>query len=537
MGIRQLTGAVAILSYSTIAAADIPVAQIDFSFPAPQRSVYPRDVDFLRLPVTAVIVDGSSAYLPEDFTPLIAKVVGRDATVRDIVAVADAIEAKYRADGYLLVHAVVPAQQPAGGVFHITVTEESISTVVIQGVEGAVKDRLAAILAPVLVEHPLRAATVERVLLLANDLPGLKVSGLVRPAGDGGLTADLLVTVTETPFEVAVSADNASSRYAGPWLLSADVTANSPTGHGEQLSVGITVSPDAQETQALRARWLQPLGSNGLYTSTSLAVGRYEGGYTMQIYGEQARTLQIAERVGWPILRGRERNLVLEGGFTYNDNAVDMSGSNYYTDHWRVANLGLSWREAGWMASGTTTLSLGVVQGLPILGASEAGSAALSRNGRADPNATKLVAEAAGRWWLDSAWSAYVALGGQYSFSPVVEAEEFMVGGNRFGRGFDPSSLLGDHGIGETIELQYQFSAEPVIDGTLQLFAFLDHGQIWSLTGDATASSLMSTGIGIRANLFSHVSLTLQLAHPLYGPDSTVGNDPVRPYVSAIVRF
>lgn len=533
---RGLAGLAVVLGYSTCAVAEVPVARFDFDISAPQRGAFAPNADGLRLPVTAVVVDGASAYLPEDFAPLLTTVVGRDSTMAEIAAVAEAIEAKYRADGFLLVRAAVPAQRPTGGVFHIVVTEETIGAVVIQGVEGATKARLEALLVPLLTERPVRAATVERALLLANDLPGLKVSSTVQSAGDDGLAADLVVTATETAFEATVTADNSSSRYAGPWLFSADVTANSPTGHGEQLALGATLSVDATQTRAFRGRWSQPLGTDGLQATTSIAVGRYEGGYTMRVYGEQEHTLHIAERVSWPILRSRERTIALEGGFAYNDIIVDMNGSNAYTDHWRVASLGLTWREGGWAGAGTTSLSLAVAQGLPILGASERGDLSLSRDGEGDPQFTKLTFEASGKWWLDSSWAVHMALAGQYAFSTTVEAEEFSLGGYRFGRGFDPSSLLGDCGIGETLELQYQFSTDLLADSPIQLFAFLDHGQIWDLPENYT-SSLASTGIGIRTNVFGSLFLAVQLAHPLYGPDSTVANDPVRPYVSAVVRF
>lgn len=536
MRMRRLAGTAVVLGYSTCAAAEVPVARFDFNVSAPQRGAFSRDVDSLHLPVTAVVVDGATAYLPEDFAPLLTKVVGRAATVAEIAAIAEAIEAKYRADGYLLVHAVVPAQQPTGGKFHIIVTEETIGAVMIEGVEGATKERLEALLAPLLAERPVRADTVERALLLANDLPGLKVSGTVRPAGDGEPAADLVVTATEKAFDATITADNSSSRYAGPWLFSADVAANSPTGHGEQLALGATLSADATQTRSFRGRWSQPLGSNGIQATTSVAVGRYEGGYTMRVYGEQEHTLQIAERVAWPVLRSRERTVVLEGGFTLNDTAVDMDGQNSYTDHWRVANVGLTWREGGWVGSGTTFLSLGVAQGLPVLGAGAPDNLSLSREGKGDPLFTKLVFEAGGKWWFDSAWSVQAALAGQYGFSTLLEGEEFSVGGYRFGRGFDPSSMLGDRGIGGTVELQYQFSTDLFGDGTAQLFTFLDHGRVWEPQDDI-AESLMSTGVGIRANLFGNLSLALQLAHPLYGPDSTVANDPVRPYLTAMVRF
>lgn len=532
--ISWLAGGAVAFALAAPAMAAVPAAEFQFSFPAPHRNPIPRDVDTLALPVADIVVDGSTVFSRSDVAPLMAPLAGGRATMDDIIGVAEAIEAKYRAAGYLLVRAFVPRQEPKGDVFHITVVEGALRDVVVEGVQGAQAARLAAVLEPVRAQRPLRAATVERVLLLANDLPGLTVSGLVRPARDAEGEADLVVTAAANPVEVSATVDNWSSRYAGPWQATADVAANDLLGRGEQLTLGVTASPTLQKTRAIRGRWLQPVGSDGLFLTTYAQGERDLAGFTLREYGEVTRSVTLGQRAAWPLVRSRTNNLVLDGGIAVRSTTVEMQNSEYYGDRWRVVDAKLSWAQSGWLGA-SSSLSADVSHGLSMLGGSAKGAPTLSRL-RADPDFTKLVIDLKARWRLDSALSFYVAASGQYAFTPVFESEEFAAGASAFGRGYDPSAVLGDRGVGSTAEMQYDIPDTPWADA-VQGFAFVDHAKAWDAVEPETQPFLASTGIGARAWFGRGTSLTAQLAHPLHGPDSTVANSPVRPYLSLSTRF
>jgi hemolysin activation/secretion protein len=527
-----------LLAVPAFAANETPGrAEFTFGFPAPQRSAIPRDIELVPLSISDIAIEGSTVFSRDDFAELTAPLIGHDGRITDILAVAEGIEAKYRAKGFLLARAVVPQQQPQNGVFRITIVEGYIREIVIDGIDGAARNRLAAVMAPIQSERPLRAATVERTLLLANDLPGLSVSGLVRPATDQPGAADLIITASESTVEFTAGIDNGQSRYAGPWQMTGDVAFNSVTGNGEQVTLGISTSPGWLKTRDFRLRYLQPVGTDGLFLTTYAQMGRDEAGYTMRDYGEMTRTVVLGQRAAYPLVRGRALNLVVDGGVAAKSTAVGLQGFDYYTDRWRVADVKGAWAQSGWLSTALSSLvSLDVSHGLNFAGGSQRGDANLSRS-RGDPGFTKAVADAKVKWRIDESWAAYGAVSGQYAFSPLLQGEEFTVGGTAFGRGFDAAAILADHGIGETAELQYDLPGEPVITGMLQGFYFVDHGRVWDLTEMKTSPFLLSTGLGLRAQFDNGIAMTTQLAHPLHGPANTVHNDPIRPYFSVSTHF
>ena len=75
-------------------------------------------------------------------------------------------------------------------------------------------------------------------------------------------------------------------------------------------------------------------------------------------------------------------------------------------------------------------------------------------------------------------FSAFVAVYGQYAFTPLLVSEQCSYGGRFFGRAFDPSQLLGDHCWAALGELRYDIMTPWKQLTRLQTYAFADHGEI-----------------------------------------------------------
>jgi len=100
--------------------------------------------------------------------------LGKTVSQADLAAIAQAISDCYRAAGFHLSRAVIPPQDIDGGRVRIQVIEGSITEVALRG-EGAEQFGVRAWFSPVLAEHPSRLATLERQLLLVNNLPGVRI--------------------------------------------------------------------------------------------------------------------------------------------------------------------------------------------------------------------------------------------------------------------------------------------------------------------------------------------------------------------------
>ena len=166
----------------------------DFRIEAPNRSSVPRAVDELRFHLEDIRIQGAATLDPANFRPLYQQLLGKEVSLADILDVASAIEAEYRRNGYILVRAFVPPQRVTDGIFTINVVEGFIANVAVEGGSDATRERIRTYAQPSLDAKPLRILTIEEALLLANDLPGVSASGLLRPSLDAPGASDLTVS-------------------------------------------------------------------------------------------------------------------------------------------------------------------------------------------------------------------------------------------------------------------------------------------------------------------------------------------------------
>ena len=114
------------------------------------------------------------------------------------------ITAKYGAAGYVLSRAVVPPQNFGrhGAVIRIQVVEGYVDQVV-WPVErlARYRDFFSDYTARIVADRPANIRTLERYLLLANDLPGLKFSTTLKPSATNPNASTLIVEVKEKPFD------------------------------------------------------------------------------------------------------------------------------------------------------------------------------------------------------------------------------------------------------------------------------------------------------------------------------------------------
>jgi hemolysin activation/secretion protein len=145
---------------------------------------------------------------------------------------------------------------------------------------------------------------------------------------------------------------------------------------------------------------------------------------------------------------------------------------------------------------------------------------------------------------ITDALGLYLSANGQYAFDPLLADVANRVGGEQFGRGYDPSELAGDHGLGFTAEFQYNRPAPLPYVNNVQLYTFYDVGLVWDRSRIANGvriggkdGSLTSTGIGVRNQLFSNIFLDLEVAFPLTRIVATEGSKDPRFFFQVVWRF
>ncbi len=470
----------------------------------------------VRFVLADIVIEGATVYPPETLEQTFATLRGTQVTLADIQRIAKEIERHYREDGYFLSRAIVPTQSVTDGRVRIVVLEGYVAEVRIEGDIGWVESLIRSTLSTVTEERPLRFTTLERALLLADDIPGVGVSGLLRPSAQQLGAAELVVTATRAPFEGALLTDNFGDDFTGRWEMAASVASNSFTPLGERIGVvGFITDPTTDRNQMvgqIGGSWR--LGGSGLALDTVYSYGDSNPGSNIAAFDINSRTELIGAGLAYPFIRSRNLSLTGRLAFEGINTDVDIFGNETFSrDRLRTLIISATTDFRDELA-GTNTFEAAVRRGLPVFGATRRRDPLKSRpDGTSD--ATVLTGVVSRLQPLYDAFALYAIFAGQYAFTELLANEEFELGGTQFGRGYFFDTLSGDSGIGGTAEIRYTMPLNWAYLDKVQAFTFFEGGQVWNRSGDEGDESLSSTGVGFRLFPTEHLFFEVQMAKPL----------------------
>ncbi len=510
-----------------------PPPKFDFSIQAPQRSPVPRAVDQIRFTLKDVSIVGAVALSAEQFRPLYQPLLGHSITLRDIFDVADGIEAAYRNAGYLLVRAYVPPQHVKNGIFTIKVVEGYVADVSVSGGQPAAQAQVRDYLEPPKHERPLRLATIERALLLANDIPGVHATGVLRPAARTPGASELVVTLLQPRVTGGLVVDNRGSKFTGGWDITGRAAVNSLLGNDE-LSAVVSGSADFRKQVGGQVTYTTLIGDDGLAGSLIGSVGKGEPAGTLGRLEIRTDSWAVGPRLSYPLIRTRNATLQVDGGLTFQDARVKILGVPVSHDQWRVFDIGLTFSSQDF-GGGAWNSVLDVAQGLPWFGAD-------TETGR--DNFTKLTGLVNYTRPLVDRVSLALSAQGQYAFDPLVQGEQVLFGGNRIGRGYDPGAIAGDHGAGVSAELRYDSQIPEWYILHLQPYAFIDAAKTWFIHAPVVIgqgvgnSNIASAGAGLRFWFPYDIYADVEIARTLDGvPGSDNGKTGTKLLTDLAINF
>jgi hemolysin activation/secretion protein len=176
----------------------------------PAPAALPDALKAVRVRLKEVSIEGS-AVLMEQAWALANRYVGREITAAEIFELARELTALYRNAGYILSQVIVPPQTLSDGRLSLRVVEGYIANVRIEG-DTEVSGKLAELGDKIKASRPLKAGDLERYLLLANDLPGVRVRAVLSPSPAGVGAADLTLVATVRKIDGSLSLDNYGSK-------------------------------------------------------------------------------------------------------------------------------------------------------------------------------------------------------------------------------------------------------------------------------------------------------------------------------------
>ena len=512
----------------------------DLRLQAPEKAAVPRAIEELVFEIKGVKVSGNTLFSQAEVDALFKSAIGPAVTLASLRESAEALEARFREKGFFLTRVFVPPQQVKDGIFEVQVIEGYLNAVYVDGAPtDTLRRRIEAITGPLLNKRPIDLATIERALLLINDLPGVIGTSLLRQGADLG-ASEIVVTVAQLPDSHLFTFNNTGSRTVGPITLGVNSTFFNPFKRSGSLNLGVTAGGDLEnidELQAVNARYSMPVGSNGaIFSFGGLASNAIPGG-TIRDLGIRALSQSISPRLRLPLLRTRPNSVYLDLGVAVNRSRTILAGEVLTFDKTTVAEATFSWAQNGW-GNGTTNASVGFFHALPILDHTKVSEDA--KTNVKDEDFAKITLNVTRiQQTLIKGVSILGQMQGQWTNDRLPTGEFVAFGGVGIARGFDGGASAGDKGVGGLLELRYDSSVnrQPYI-GNIQFYAFVDGGKAFLNDPAGTPPpKVTSNGVGMRFPFSTNGFMDIQIANAHQRFDTGNQRDDPRILFSGILRF
>ena len=476
----------------------------------PNLATAPMNADNRPLFILKGVVISGAISIPDDaLRQHFDHLIGRRVSQADLLTITEGMTKSYREAGFHLSRAVIPSQDLKNGRLRVDLIEGFFTELDISGDD---KDAFGArkFLEPVLSERPSRRTTLERQLLLINELPGLRVADITMDeVGQATGRFRLNLKLKSWRLYANTSLDNSGTRAVGPLQAYATVAANSTLVAGDSTAVNLSTVPDAtRELRYGRLSYDTPIGSDGVKLGGSISRSEVWPGDNRRLIEDRTISQGYELRGSFTPVQTRKLAVIVTASANWSDPYETTSFGDVYRDHVRQVSVAVDVKFQDEL-NAWNYFGLAVRQGVNAFGASTYGDPDASR-GDASPIATVVAYSFARYQPLLDAWSLKAAFSGQFASGPLLTSQSYFLGGAAFGPGY----FSGDHGYSGSLELRFDQTADlPFLKG-YQLYAFMDGGQVWN--SHEPTLSLASAGIGWRALLSDELTASVALAMPVH---------------------
>ncbi len=462
--------------------------------------------------VKAFRFQGNSLLSQEQLQAVVAPLLNRPIDFARLQSSAVLVADLYRDQGWV-VQTFLPEQDISTGQVTIAIVEAVFGQARITG-EPVTRVLPAAVLAIFAQQQQagqfLNMNALDRALLLADDLPGVTVSGTLNPGQQSGQTDLLLMLADEPWLNGNVSADNTGAVSTGSRRANLALNINSPTQHGDALNV------NAMATQGLRygrVGYSLPLGSNGWRVGVNASRLDYDlvsEAYKSLNASGNATTAGV--ELNYPLVRSRPFNL--SGSLAADKKEYfNVSGGATSSAYSNVpVTLGLSGSSFDALGGGGANAFSGLIT-----------AGRLNLNGSPTQSSDASTAQTAGTFYkvryalsrqqqLSNSVSLYTAFSGQWAHKNLDSSEKFYLGGSGGVRAYPSSEGGGSLGQMLNVELRWQ------LPEGMNLVGFYDHGRVTqnvnnSFAGAPALNSFALKGAGVALGWRYGSGLALQATY------------------------
>lgn len=427
--------------------------------------------------------------------------IDREIDATDLTVIATAVRRLYDQRGFGMAGVGYPPQDLTAGVLQVAIVEPQVAQLTIESPPRppVSNQRTTRVLeaAGVRPGQPLDLQALDRAMYTLNDWPGVSAKATLLPSGDEGLYKVNVQTEARRAWDASIDFDNHGSSASGRYRLGTLLRWNNPAGIGDNLDLRLMASDDNGTTVG-RLGYEAPLGATPWRAGLGYSRVGYELGEQFASLGVSGRADVFDASVSYPLIRGRDRNLVGRFGLMnkqLHDEVATLATSEKTI---RAAELSFAFEARSAFGGGAFQGgSLGLVLGSLSYdsGSAPSGAAAEGSFSKLNLQLTRLQA-------LGRGFSFFVGMAGQFTGETLDNAERFTLGGDKGVRAYPVAEGSSDMGAIVNTELRWWINPQ------WSSFTFYDwaHGRDKvqdPLTG-AQRRTLRGYGLGVQ---FTHPEL------------------------------
>ncbi|NLR73353.1 ShlB/FhaC/HecB family hemolysin secretion/activation protein [Novosphingobium sp. ERN07] len=514
----------------SVAKPDAPQATARVRSDGIEAGPCPLATSDIRTTIASVeITAPGGAALPGEIMQLLGGITpaAGEQPIRQVCDLRDEVQARLRAARYVA-SVQVPQQRIDSGVLKLEVVSGRIVEMRVRGDVGPYEAMLQRRIERLKELDPLNEAEAERILLLANDIPGLSVELALSPAS--GRPGDLIgeLSVSFRSFSLLANLQNYNADFLGRETALLHAEFYGLTGQGDITTLTGQSTFDFKEQRIAALRHAMILNNAG----TTMELRGTVAEARPDLLSLDQRTVSLVAGLGFshPLLRTVTDRVKLSGGFEYSQQRSRFyqagGGSSPLTrDRISALYLRLEGSTAKLDVTGEQRAglsgSLELRRGIDVFGASRQGDIVdLYGTSRSDGSSLATVVRGSVEAFYKAGPVFELAgkVNGQWANRALLNYDTYAIGNFTIGRGYDPGANTGDRAIGFVIEPRLNFTLDQKVKG--QVYGFYEGVKLWNIGPNATEKErfIASVGGGGRLSLSQAIRLDVTYTHALDKP-------------------
>lgn len=446
----------------------------------------------VRIFVKRIRVIGQEVLPESAMAALTAKYEGRELSFDDLQRAAATITDYFHVQGYMTAIAYLPEQEVIDGEVAICVLPGIYGAISYDNHSALTTARAAGLAHAVRSDGYILRGEMDRVLLILNDVPGIRAHAYLSPGEKTGTADSRFFMETTERSGGAAYLDSYGSRFTGRWRIGGTYHWNNLTHVGDQLQIGY------MQTFGVRlhnydVRYELPVGNEGTFAGIEYTWMEYRLGKEYISYDAtgSARNWRVYTRT--PSKRTLNNNIFWRLEFSHAA-LVDRIGAVDYETKKHTAAIGLGFDGDYRTAKAASNYKIMHTVGW-LTGDDDYARSAMHAAGTAGLfHKTKVDLYHIQR--LTPRVLLHLSLTGQYAWTNLDSSERIYIGGYNAVRAFPQGETGGDLGLLGMAELRFQFP-----NPHWQLGAFYDAGWVrfrhHNARGGDNGRTLSGAGLGL----------------------------------------